>query len=580
MSEESQQLSVAELLARNGQSGAASGGGRRRRAGRGISVADLAGDIRSGGGRRSAHSAPDEDASSSHRTDSDHDADTAGGYGATGIGGEVSPGYDTSGTSSTRGSHAVPGTDGDGGPRGRYDLPDSAMSPMSGPIARYDPLAPYSSDYSSDSVEQVEQSEEPPPRSRRSRYRDDDESERAPQAFTPEYFGIESYGSADDGPRPGGRRRRRADPDDDPGEYGATGFDADGWEGAAEAPVPWETGSPEPSGGGRAARRRAAEAAEAGEIAPAWPPDDSGFGPEAGPAGPPLPGYRSDPDGPDNPWPPDFGSQGDPRPALPRRQRSGASPSRDSEPLDWSAYDDYSDAPADEPSGRFESEPTAAWSMEDHGQQLIAGDTVAGELLREQAGRIGPDQGPRGRGGGLVPSTVDEDSDLLDADFADPGYPDTYATEVLGRPGRRRIRDDDSAEYDLDSFEDTGTGRFVRISQAMSSWNDRLAVTRSKLTNRSGSRQIASDDARRQWLVLGGQSLGAAIAGMLLFKGFEQMWEMLPWVALALAMVVILGLVALVRILRRTDDILSTVIAVFVGVFVTLGPLAFLLSTG
>lgn len=80
-------------------------------------------------------------------------------------------------------------------------------------------------------------------------------------------------------------------------------------------------------------------------------------------------------------------------------------------------------------------------------------------------------------------------------------------------------------------------------------------------------------------MILGGQSAGAAVAGMLLFKGFERMWEMLPWVALALAMVVILGLVALVRILRRTDDILSTVIAVVVGIFVTLGPLAFLLST-
>lgn len=179
-----------------------------------------------------------------------------------------------------------------------------------------------------------------------------------------------------------------------------------------------------------------------------------------------------------------------------------------------------------------------------------------------------------------MPVVRDADPDLPGADFADSGYPDTYATEVLGRPARGRVHDDDSGEFDLDSFEDTGTGRFARISQTMSSWNDRFAATRSKLTNRVESRQVAPEDTRRQWMVLGGQSLGAAVAGMLLFKGFEQMWEMLPWVALALAMVVILGLVALVRILRRTDDILSTVIAVFVGVFVTLGPLAFLLSTG
>jgi hypothetical protein len=67
---------------------------------------------------------------------------------------------------------------------------------------------------------------------------------------------------------------------------------------------------------------------------------------------------------------------------------------------------------------------------------------------------------------------------------------------------------------------------------------------------------------------------------MLAFKGFEMLWEGQPLAALALAVVVILGLVALVRILRRGDDMFSTVIAVIVGVFVTLGPLALLLSTG
>ncbi|MEW1740427.1 hypothetical protein AB0346_31205, partial [Nocardia beijingensis] len=105
-------------------------------------------------------------------------------------------------------------------------------------------------------------------------------------------------------------------------------------------------------------------------------------------------------------------------------------------------------------------------------------------------------------------------------------------------------------------------------------------VTRAASPRRSRAAKKSEDEEnRRQWMILGGQSTGAAVAGMLLFKGFERMWEMLPWVALALAMIVILGLVALVRILRRTDDILSTVIAVVVGIFVTLGPLAFLLST-
>lgn len=83
----------------------------------------------------------------------------------------------------------------------------------------------------------------------------------------------------------------------------------------------------------------------------------------------------------------------------------------------------------------------------------------------------------------------------------------------------------------------------------------------------------------KQWAVLLGQGAVALVAGALMFKGFEKLWDMLPMVGLVLAVLVIVGLVAMVRILRRTDDITSLVIAVVAGVFVTLGPLAFLLST-
>ncbi|MGV8874135.1 MAG: hypothetical protein ACOH2Q_16495 [Rhodococcus sp. (in: high G+C Gram-positive bacteria)] len=100
---------------------------------------------------------------------------------------------------------------------------------------------------------------------------------------------------------------------------------------------------------------------------------------------------------------------------------------------------------------------------------------------------------------------------------------------------------------------------------------------------RSGRRSSAvksKGGAVRQWLVLIGQAVVAIVVGALLFKGFEQLWDVLPWVALVLSVLVIVGLVAVVRILRRTDDLISIVIAIAVGVFVTLGPLAFQLSTG
>ncbi|HET8994014.1 MAG TPA: hypothetical protein VFN32_09455 [Rhodococcus sp. (in: high G+C Gram-positive bacteria)] len=89
-----------------------------------------------------------------------------------------------------------------------------------------------------------------------------------------------------------------------------------------------------------------------------------------------------------------------------------------------------------------------------------------------------------------------------------------------------------------------------------------------------------SGSSAKQWMLLVGESIAAIVVGGLLFKGFEKLWDMMPWVAFGLALLVIVGLVALVRVLRRTDDITSQLIAVGVGAFVAFGPLLFLLPNG
>ena len=57
-----------------------------------------------------------------------------------------------------------------------------------------------------------------------------------------------------------------------------------------------------------------------------------------------------------------------------------------------------------------------------------------------------------------------------------------------------------------------------------------------------------------------------------------QLWKWNNIVALVLSVLVILGLVVGVRVVRKTEDIGSTLIAVAVGALVTLGPLALLQS--
>ncbi|MDQ2626801.1 MAG: hypothetical protein M3Y90_07325, partial [Actinomycetota bacterium] len=70
------------------------------------------------------------------------------------------------------------------------------------------------------------------------------------------------------------------------------------------------------------------------------------------------------------------------------------------------------------------------------------------------------------------------------------------------------------------------------------------------------------------------QSILAVAFGGGLFIAFDQLWRWNSIVALVLTVLVTLGLVAAVQAVRKTVDIGSTLIAVAVGLLITLGPLA------
>lgn len=81
---------------------------------------------------------------------------------------------------------------------------------------------------------------------------------------------------------------------------------------------------------------------------------------------------------------------------------------------------------------------------------------------------------------------------------------------------------------------------------------------------------------RGVWVVA--QCILAVAFGAGLFVAFDLLWKWNNIVALVLSVLVILGLVVGVRVVRKTEDIGSTLIAVAVGALVTLGPLALLQS--
>ncbi|MGH3874931.1 MAG: hypothetical protein ACRDSR_26085 [Pseudonocardiaceae bacterium] len=84
----------------------------------------------------------------------------------------------------------------------------------------------------------------------------------------------------------------------------------------------------------------------------------------------------------------------------------------------------------------------------------------------------------------------------------------------------------------------------------------------------------------REWASMVAQVGIGLVGGAALWLICEWLWQRLPVVALVVALAVITGLVWVVRRVRRAEDLQTTVIAVLVGLFVTVSPAALLLVGG
>jgi hypothetical protein len=81
----------------------------------------------------------------------------------------------------------------------------------------------------------------------------------------------------------------------------------------------------------------------------------------------------------------------------------------------------------------------------------------------------------------------------------------------------------------------------------------------------------------KQWLMLGAQLALGVVGGAAVWLGFNWLWVALPVAALTAALVIVVGLVWIVRKIRRAEDLQTTVLAVLVGLVVTVSPAALLL---
>ncbi len=181
----------------------------------------------------------------------------------------------------------------------------------------------------------------------------------------------------------------------------------------------------------------------------------------------------------------------------------------------------------------------------------------------------------------MSPDTVDDAGDALDGaiDVEEPEV--DYADDIV----------EDADADELPSY--------LRSSQDPLFGGDTVADDVARRGGESGAEELedelkdgdlqdltdeadAEPESRLSTLLRGasvvGQCVIAVAFGAGLFVAFDQLWKWNNIVALVLSVLVILGLVVGVRVVRKTEDIGSTLIAVAVGALVTLGPLALLQS--
>ena len=153
-----------------------------------------------------------------------------------------------------------------------------------------------------------------------------------------------------------------------------------------------------------------------------------------------------------------------------------------------------------------------------------------------------------------------------DEDYRSP-YPDADPDRD---PRDRRDRDDryDSAEYDnlLDDEDDD-----------LDLDRDRDLDELDDLDDDDDDDDDRETSPAREWLVMGGQLALGVLGGAAVWLGFNWLWGFLPQAALVVALAVIVALVLIVRKIRRAEDLQTTVLAVLVGLVVTVSPAALLL---
>jgi hypothetical protein len=254
--------------------------------------------------------------------------------------------------------------------------------------------------------------------------------------------------------------------------------------------------------------------------------------------------------------------------------------------------------PADRPAEHvaYWSEPEPRWPKSPPQAQRASGPQLS-SYPRPLGHTDSAAEHPEGRNGSLEPEALESDAEGMSPDPAGD-YADIPVDVMDSEVREAEVATEDSAYVrsylqasdSTMSLDSTLFGGQTLADELARRRGDEAAETagparpaqRPEPGEAGGQAQPSPSRFEALWrgslVVL--QSILAVAFGAGLFVAFDQLWRWNSIVALVLSVLVILGLVVGVRVVRKTEDIASTLIAVAVGALITLGPLALSLQSG
>ncbi|MDT7728169.1 MAG: hypothetical protein QOI21_4745 [Actinomycetota bacterium] len=145
---------------------------------------------------------------------------------------------------------------------------------------------------------------------------------------------------------------------------------------------------------------------------------------------------------------------------------------------------------------------------------------------------------------------------------APPPYAPGRAAPPVASPDNGRLDLDDEYDYDDDAVDE---------------YDDDLDDLDDDVIEDEDAEPDVHESPAKQWLMLGAQLALGVVGGAAVWLGFNWLWVEIPVAALTAALLMVAALVWIVRKIRRAEDLQTTVLAVLVGLVVTVSPAALLL---